>query len=60
MAGVTEQLTSANDALRGCPDLRLWLIARIGASICTTSCYTRNMKELQMSRFKHEIMLMLH
>jgi hypothetical protein len=37
MVGVSERLTSANDALRGWPDLRLWLIARIGASICTTS-----------------------
>jgi len=39
MAGMTERLTSANDALRGWPDLRLWLIARIGASICTTSFF---------------------
>jgi hypothetical protein len=38
MAGVSEQLTSANDALRGWPDLRLWLIAKIGASIYITSC----------------------
>jgi hypothetical protein len=38
MAGVTERLTSVNDALRGCSDLRLWLIARIGASIYITSC----------------------
>jgi len=35
---VSERLTSANDALRGQPGLRLWLIAKIGASICTTSC----------------------
>jgi hypothetical protein len=38
MTGVSERLTSANDALRGLPNLRLWLIARIGASICTASC----------------------
>jgi hypothetical protein len=38
MTGVSERLTSANDALRGKPGLRLWLIAKIGASICTTSC----------------------
>jgi hypothetical protein len=38
MTGVSERLTSANDALRGYPGLRLWLIARIGASICITSC----------------------
>jgi len=38
MPGVSEWLTSTNDALRGWSDLRLWLIARIGASIYTTSC----------------------
>jgi hypothetical protein len=38
MAGVSERLTSTNDALRGRPNLRLWLIARIGASICTANC----------------------
>jgi len=37
MAGSSEQLTLANDALRGLLDLRLWLIARIGAFICTAS-----------------------
>jgi len=37
MVGTSEQLTSANDDLRGYPDLRLWLIARIDAFICTTS-----------------------
>jgi hypothetical protein len=35
---VSEWLTSANDALRGYSGLKLWLIARIGASICITSC----------------------
>jgi hypothetical protein len=38
LAGVSERLTLTNDALRGWPDLRLWLIVRIGASICTASC----------------------
>jgi len=38
LAGVSERLTSTNDALRGWLDLRLWLIVRIGASICTASC----------------------
>jgi hypothetical protein len=38
MTGVSERLTSANDALRGLPGLRLWLIAKIGAFIYTTSC----------------------
>ena len=37
MASASERLTSANDALRRYPDLRLWLIARFGAFICTTS-----------------------
>jgi len=36
--GVSGRLTSTNDALRGWSDLRLWLIVRIGASICTASC----------------------
>jgi len=35
---VSERLTSTNDALRGWPGLRLGLITRIGASICTLSC----------------------
>jgi hypothetical protein len=38
MAGVSERLTLRNDVLRGWPNLRLWLIVKIGASICTTSC----------------------
>ena len=38
MAGVSEQLTSTNDGLKEWPDLRLWLIVRIGAYICTASC----------------------
>ena len=38
MAEVSEQLTLINDVLREWPDLRLWLIVRIGASICTASC----------------------
>jgi len=38
MAVVSERLTLTNDVLRGWPDLRLWLIVRIGASICTVSC----------------------
>jgi len=37
MAGVSEQLTSTNDVVREWPDLRLWLIVRIGAYICTAS-----------------------
>jgi hypothetical protein len=37
MVGVSERLTSTNDVLRGWPDLRLWMIVRIGASICTAS-----------------------
>jgi hypothetical protein len=38
MAGVSERLTLRNDVLRGWSNLRLWLIVKIGASICTTSC----------------------
>ena len=38
MAGVSEQLTSTNDVLKEWLDLRLWLIVRIGAYICTASC----------------------
>jgi hypothetical protein len=38
IAGVSEQLTSTNDVLKEWPDLRLWLIVRIGAYICTASC----------------------
>jgi len=45
MAGVSEQLTSINDVLRGWPDLRLWLIVRIGASICTASCVYQEHEE---------------
>jgi hypothetical protein len=33
-----EQLTSINDVLKEWSDLRLWLIVRIGAYICTASC----------------------
>jgi hypothetical protein len=38
MVGVSEQLTSTNDVLKEWPDLRLWLIVKIGAYICTASC----------------------
>jgi len=38
MAGVSEQLTSTNDVLKEWSNLRLWLIVRIGAYICATSC----------------------
>jgi hypothetical protein len=38
MAEVSEQLTLINDVLREWPDLRLWLIVRIGAYICIASC----------------------
>jgi hypothetical protein len=38
MAGVSEQLTSTNDVLKEWLDLRLRLIVRIGAYICTASC----------------------
>jgi len=37
MVGMSEQLTSAIDDLRGQMNLRLWLITRIDAFICTTS-----------------------
>jgi hypothetical protein len=37
MARVREQLTSTNDVLKKWPDLRLWLIVRIGAYKCTAS-----------------------
>ena len=38
MARVSEQLTATNDVLKEWSDLRLWLIVRIGAYICTASC----------------------
>ena len=38
MAEVSKQLTLTNDVLREWPDLRLWLIVRIGAYICIASC----------------------
>jgi hypothetical protein len=37
MTGVSERLTSANDAVRGWPGLKLWLIAKIDAFIYTTN-----------------------
>jgi hypothetical protein len=37
MIGSNEWLTSTNDALKGYPYLRLWLITRIDACICTTN-----------------------
>jgi hypothetical protein len=38
MAGVSEQSTLTNEVLKEWPDLRLWLIVRIGAYICIASC----------------------
>jgi len=41
MAGVNEQLTSTNNVLKEWPNLRLWLILRIGSYICITSCVSQ-------------------